>query len=159
MGREEDGSTYFLSSWHQQPYFLLLEDNGHGCCDDTVEPKALCPRSECRWESLQLHLGHQTSTKSPVKGGWGQKAQVVFFFLISEQYHSSLSTTMNTRAETMDWPPRVHLFKHLLFVISSIIQTAVMGFWQICFWNGDIVFKITLIGLEVGAPLCLFGTS
>ena len=91
--------------------------------------------------------------------GVGSKGTSFFFFLISEQYHSSLSTTVNTRAETMDWPPRVHLFKHLLFVISSIIQTAVMGFWQICFWNGDIVFKITLIGLEVGAPLCLFGTS
>lgn len=63
------------------------------------------------------------------------------FFFISEQYHSSLSPTVNTRAETMDWPPCVHLFKHILFVIPSITQTVVMGFWQICFWNWlDIFF-------------------
>lgn len=124
MGLQEDGSTYCLSRWPPLPYFHLLEDNGHGCCDDTVELKALCPHSEFHWESHQLHLDHRTSTRSPVKGkawGWGHRTSFLFFlfFFTNDKYHSSLSFTVNTEGMTMDWPPSVHLLQHL-FVCSFI---------------------------------------
>lgn len=60
-------ATYCLSSWPRQPLRHLHGDSGHGCCDDTVELKALCPRSEFHWESHRQHWGHQSSTRCPVK--------------------------------------------------------------------------------------------
>ena len=44
---------------------------------------------------------------------------------INEQSHSSLFTSVNTGAVTMDRTPRVH------FIRSSITQTMLMGFWQL----------------------------
>lgn len=49
----------------------------------------------------------------------GVGSQDKFFFLINEQYHSSLSFTVNTEGMTMDWPPSVHLLQHL-FVCSFV---------------------------------------
>lgn len=114
-GLQEDGSTYLLSRWPQLPYFHLLEDNGYGCCDDTVELKALCPHSEFHWESHQLHLDHRTSTRSPVKEE--------IRFSMNEQHHSSLLSTVNGQ-RVWSWIG-LHVFiccNISLFVLSSIIQ-------------------------------------
>lgn len=164
MGLQEDGSTYCLSRWPPLPYFHLLEDNGHGCCDDTVELKALCPHSEFHWESHQLHLDHRTSTRSPVKGkawGWGHRTSFLFLFFLP-------MTSIIAHCHSQ-WIQRVwlwiglHLFicsNICLFVLSSITQTLLMRVWQIfeewCLWplSSDI-FKITQIGLEVGVLRCL----
>lgn len=66
--------------------------------------------------STENHIGC-TWVTAPVPGLLSKKGRVVTTrhrelvrFSINEQYHSSLSTTVNTGAVTVDWPPCVHLF-------------------------------------------------
>lgn len=139
---------------------------------EQLTPAALVPPPRGQWTwLLRRHCWIESSVptqwvplriNSAASGSPGQyqvscqrkgvgRRQLVRFY-INEPCHSSLSTTVNTGAGTMDWPPSVHL------CVSSIPQTLMMGFWHNLeeWYLGTLSSDIfTVISLEMGVLHCL----